>query len=92
MNNQMPEQNYISMNFQFDIKNNKLTCNLNVLSSVLKVKLNFIYDYQPINFSQTIEQNKISNGLTIKITDMIYNINFRFQISKLSRNNPPSKN
>jgi len=40
--------------------------------------LNFIYDYQPINFSQTIEQNKISNDSTNKITDMIYNINFRF--------------
>ena len=78
----MPEQNYISMNFQFDIKNNKFTCNSNELSSVLKDKLNFIYDYQPINFSQTIEQNKISNDSTNKITDMIYNINFRFPDGK----------
>ena len=44
--------------------------------------LNFIYDYQPINFSQTIEQNKISNDSTNKITDMIYNINFRFPDGK----------
>ena len=75
-NNQLQDQNKISVNFQFDIKNNNLTCNPNEIASVLKDKLNFIYDYQPIDFSQTIEQNKISNGSTIKITDKIYKIRF----------------
>ena len=75
INNPSPQSKKISVNLQFDIQNS-IECNENDMSYVLKDKLYFIHNHQPINLYKKISENKIFNGATIKITDKILKISF----------------
>ena len=67
--------NEITINIESRIKNFK--CNKNDKPSFIKNNLFLSYNYNPILFSGTLEENGILNGSIINITDCIYNISFK---------------
>ena len=69
----------ISIAIQFNIKNIK--CSKKQIASVIEDKLdlkniNLTFNYKPISFNETIEENGIYEGSIINITNQIYNIDF----------------
>ena len=46
-------------------------------ASTLRDKLNLTYDYKPLNLNKSFEENGISNGAVINLTDKVYNVYFK---------------
>jgi len=67
--------NEITINIESRIKN--FRCNKNDKPSFIQDNLFLVYNYNPIDFNRTLEENGILNGSIINITDSIYNITFK---------------
>ena len=65
----------IFINFESNIKNFK--CFKNEKITEIKKRLQLVYNYQPLKYDKTLEENGIFNGSILGITDKIYNIKFR---------------
>ena len=71
--------NEISIILQSYIKIKK-----NDKASALKHYSNFTYNYMPILFDKTFEENGIQNGSIINITNKIYNLVFDYNKTKIT--------
>ena len=65
----------IYVNIESNIKN--MICFNNDKVSEFAERLILTYNYKPLRYSKTLEENGIFDGSTLVITDMIYNINFK---------------
>ena len=72
----------IEINIESKIK--KLLCFKNTKLSSINDRLVLTYNYKPLTYDKTLEENGIFNGSIINITDCIYNITFRSTIGNIT--------
>ena len=73
------EENCISVVIQSNIKNIKCFKNqkASTIEDILNLKrINLTFNYKPISFNKTIEENGIYDGCIINLTNQVYNIDF----------------
>ena len=73
----------IFINFESNIKNFK--CFKNEKISEIKKRLHLVYNYQPLEYDKTLEENGILNGSILGITDRVYNITFQISSNGIKK-------
>jgi hypothetical protein len=71
------QREQISITLKFNTTTiSTIDCFKDEKASTLRDKLKLTYDYKPLNLNKSFEENGISNGAVINLTDKVYNVYF----------------